>query len=674
MKFGSLFFFALVLCFFFLGFPAAFSAEPAPASTSQENFEVAGRVFTENGPLADARVSAYLSYADIGAGKPAFEADLADEQGSFTMLLPAATYYFVARGSKDNIDYFAFHGNNPIATGGTNLWLAFQATPVADPVAREGGPAISGRVTFKGEPVTDGYVSAYLTSAKTFKGLGYKTESIKRDGTFHLNLPPGDYVLVAKKMLGGGSLRPPQRGDLIGYFAGNPVSLAADREISVEIGLYPKADRTSFTDVPQIRTNTYPTAETIAAVGGSGIAGRVTSADGNPIENIFVLAYPARSEVFQMYHLSHGTTYSARTGKDGRYFVPIDQSGQYNVVARDILGDGPHRGELYGLYQGDAMHQVSYAAGSRLENIDIVAGRTMEEPAVAGDVGLQIPAAAQRFNNPEINSDITILEDTVWSGRVLIRGKVSVKRGATLFLEPGTEVRFAFLDRDQNNIGDGELLIEGRILALGTAENKIRFSSAEPEPKPNDYSYVNVLATAGAPSIFEHCEFRHGFSGMQLHYSNVEIRNSLFEHNGEGLHWNTVNLLVEDSTFRENGVGIKFSRQEGKVLVRRNLVTDNAIGVQFVHQHINAVDFDNLNKVIEPPVFEQNNIFNNRKYNFSMGDRQEIDITVAGNWWGSGAAAEIEPTLFDRLDDDELGQVFFEPFLDSPVDRAGTPN
>jgi len=58
------------------------------------------------------------------------------------------------------------------------------------------------------------------------------------------------------------------------------------------------------------------------------------------------------------------------------------------------------------------------------------------------------------------------------------------------------------------------LRIEGRIVALGTAENRIVFTSAEKSKSVRDWSYIHLLGSQ-AENQFEYCRFEYGFSGYR---------------------------------------------------------------------------------------------------------------------------------------------------------------
>ena len=78
-------------------------------------------------------------------------------------------------------------------------------------------------------------------------------------------------------------------------------------------------------------------------------------------------------------------------------------------------------------------------------------------------------AAVSRYQGEVLNVD------TVWSGQVLIDGSVKVARDATLTIRPGTEVAFVRRDQDGDGLGDGTLIVEGRLLAAGTRAAPIVF-------------------------------------------------------------------------------------------------------------------------------------------------------------------------------------------------------
>ncbi|MBU0730542.1 MAG: hypothetical protein KKA70_12460 [Proteobacteria bacterium] len=652
--------YALVLfCIFFLG---------TPFNSLASSIKIEGRVFTESGPMAAAMVFIYKTFEEIEAETPFMVSEPTDSNGVYQVELPPDNYYFTATGLDNGKIFKAYHGSNPVKVEKENIWLTLMANEVKKPVYSDGPTSVKGLVTYKGEPIKDAYVALYRFGTKQLKGLGFRTESINNDGTFNLSVPAGKFMLVSKKMVDKKRIRPLRGGDLFCYYPENPLEVKFDQTVSVEIPCYPKNDRKSFADVPEIKENNYVTMDNLSSESQFGIRGKITDLEGKPVPNIFVMAHHTHTPVFMMFNISHGSEYVGETDKDGNYFIPVDQAGDYYIIARNTLGGGPHRGDIYGLYGGNAMHVVNLKEKQMVEGIDIAVSSALDEKYLSTLRYLDSP------NKLEIKdaalTDYTIAQDTLMSGKIEITGTLLVKRGVTLTIAPGTIVSFTKIDRDNNGIGDGEITVEGRIVARGTKEEKIYFQSAEKIPQNKDWAYLLVLATA-SDSVFEYCDIQNAFTGMQIHYSNASISDCLFHNNHEGLRFNRTNLVMEHSTFINNDIGFRFARLEGRVFLRNNLITKNDVGALFMRPHVNTVDFNEPQFNLEPPVLLNNNIYDNLGYDYKIGDRQSINVDIRNNWWGSANEQVIADRIYDKHDDEILGEALFEPFLKESVLDVG---
>ncbi len=628
--------------------------------------KIEGRVFSEEGPLKDAVVYAYKSYDDMTGGKPVLFSSPADRRGVYGMQLSSGEYYFTAKGAKDGREYFAYHGNNPVKIGPENVWLTMMTNEVKPPVYSDGATSLRGIVTYKGKRVHDAYVALYTAENKKFRGLGFRTDSAEEDGSFSLSVPPNKYIVIAKKMKGDKKIRPLINGDLFCYYPNNPVEVKSDQTVQIEVPCYPKGDRNSFVTTPAIKTNDYLTTEQLTDRYKFGIKGRIVDIEGRPMEGIYVLAYRGEYDtVFMMFHVSHGTEYAGKTDRDGNYFIPIDSDGNFHIIARNALGGSPRSGEVYGLYGGNPRHLVSFRKGQVIENINITVGEAMVEEAKYK------VKDATKVNGTVYKTDYILDRDTVWKGNILIHGTVWVKRGVTLIIEPGTVIKFKKQDRDNNGIGDGEIIIEGRIIAQGTKKNRIIFTSAEGKPEQRDWSYVLFLAT-GSDSVFEYCEFLYAFSGLQIHYSKARVANCRFVNNTEGVRYNRSNVVIEHNSFAENDMGIRFVRLEGKAAIKNNQISNNTVGILFMQPHGKTVNFymDPAPADMEMPLIVNNNISDN-EYNYKIGERRSISLDVTRNWWGSVNKQTIEEFIYDKQDDDNLGEVIYSPYLTEKVQDAG---
>ncbi|MCK4839263.1 MAG: right-handed parallel beta-helix repeat-containing protein [Desulfobulbaceae bacterium] len=268
-----------------------------------------------------------------------------------------------------------------------------------------------------------------------------------------------------------------------------------------------------------------------------------------------------------------------------------------------------------------------------------------------------------------------IRHDTTWSGEIIIEGVVVIGRAATLTIIPGTSIRFKRIDRDQDGTGDSELRILGGIIAEGTADQPITFASAETKPARRDWSYLLIYTSAKINRI-NFCEFRHGFSGLQVQFSTASVRNSLFTDNNEGIRFGRTDLAIENNRFTNNKIGIRFTRMEGPVIIRNNEITNNRTGIFLVPSGQNIRDFFEPDRSGRPwntgrLDISNNNIYDNFAYNLNLGEKQFWDLDMAGNYWGSDNREVIGARIFARNRDKSLGKVIYKPFAAKRISGAG---
>jgi hypothetical protein len=272
-------------------------------------------------------------------------------------------------------------------------------------------------------------------------------------------------------------------------------------------------------------------------------------------------------------------------------------------------------------------------------------------------------------------SDTIIHQDMTWSGDIAIRGVFVVGRGATLTIQPGTTVRFHRIDSNNDQIGDSEIRVLGRILAEGSKEAPITFKSAEKNPAPKDWSYVLIFASAKINSL-QYCLFRDAFTGLQVHFSTASVSDSVFTQNNEGLRFGRAKLKITHNTIKENNIGIRFTRMEGPVEIIGNNITQNRIGVFLVPSSQQIIDFFEPGRTGKPwneghLEIKSNNIFANTDYDLNLGAKQKWDLAIAGNWWGNADSQDIQKNIFDKSRDDALGKAIYKPVLKTPVGKAG---
>jgi hypothetical protein len=285
----------------------------------------------------------------------------------------------------------------------------------------------------------------------------------------------------------------------------------------------------------------------------------------------------------------------------------------------------------------------------------------------------------------------SIQQDQTWSGDIIVTGTVTIASGVTLTISPGTSVRFE--PRRPFFISDTGLSVNGRLIAVGTAEEPIRFTSNAIQPEPGDWGAIAFFPGSGG-SILDHViiEFPTTAVGpndsitisnsiirwvMQTalpiygnatvtHNRIYQIGASAFEvhfHTKPVITYNTISgasysgvQVIENSRptiahniIKDNGTAIDIGMQ-GSGDIQDNLITGNSTGLQI------AFAGDAASSVVR-----HNNIQDNGR-NVSVQVPQTLNAT--GNWWGTTDAAAIAARMFVDLG----GSVLYQPYENQPVD------
>ncbi len=642
-----------------------------------------GIILTEKGPLVESHVSAYRSFTEMRDGAPASISVSGDRRGFYRLDLSPGIYYLSASGADKEGEYYSFHGANPITVEDNDLWIPFMVLPVKNVLFNKlVSNSLRGRVTFRGEPVAGAQVSVYSVNDITFRGMGFFTSTTDSDGGFRMDPEPGEYVVIARKRKGFTGMRPLVKGDLFCYFPGGPVKVLELQETYMDLPCYPKDDLDAFLDAevyPSILVKKsgegsvrFREKKLYARTDSVKISGRVLNLKGRPMPDMYVKAYKGMPDnMFQMLYVRTMPEYMVRTDSNGYYSMDITDKGTFHLVARELIGEAPKKGEYYGLYEGAANHSI-LVADKPQENIDMNVSRVMAGRKAKKK---ELCAEDEYIKDHHFKEDTVLSSDTVWSGEIIIDGLVHVARGATLTISPGTVVKFRNIDRNGDGVGDGKIKVSGRLVAEGEPDSMISFVSAEPEPSKMDWSYLIFFASADN-NVIRYCRFEHAFTGVQVHFSRAAISDSVFTNNHEGIRFGRTELDISHNDITGNSYGIRFTRLEGPVIIEKNNIKDNRVGVFHVPSNQSIVDFSETFEKKEvfhehQPVVRSNNISYNYEYNYRLGERQGYNILLKDNWWGAADADAVSETIYDSKMDSTLGDILFRPYLSLPVNDAG---
>jgi len=200
-------------------------------------------------------------------------------------------------------------------------------------------------------PLEGTYLYVYKKGMDLYGPAFAVSEATGADGAFDLQLPDGDYIVVARKRDNGDTAGPVLAGDNKSDF----------------INLAVHGGETELTVLAPVKVGDSRRLTKDAAVTRTGLAGLITDSDGQPVEG-------ARVHVYDHVQMSERPKFvSEKTGPDGRYLLYLPEGGTYYLAARDKFGGPPKLGDLYGRYDQGTIEPsaVVVPEGEILQGVDI---------------------------------------------------------------------------------------------------------------------------------------------------------------------------------------------------------------------------------------------------------------------------------------------------------------
>ena len=288
------------------------------------------------------------------------------------------------------------------------LFILLLALPGAASAA-----SVSGKLTAAGAPAAGVRLLAWPISTQTLTGEApFGSERTGEDGAFRLELPAGDYYLLA------------DGEELFAFYGRNPVNIPAEGLADVSIGMLPKR-------LPPPEKNGGET---------TGIVGRVT-VDGRPLPGAVVYLYSDLSTRLKGMGLS-----MVQTDDQGYFETPIWPGTYYLVVRHRRSSDlsGPLRaGDAFGYYPANPLR----IAEGKVERITIPALEVPEKVDLLSDSlfgGTRIQGRiVDRENRPVAGVRALLYDERTMLNRPLYvsqptgadgRFALSLPRGGTYYL------------------------------------------------------------------------------------------------------------------------------------------------------------------------------------------------------------------------------------------------
>jgi len=162
--------------------------------------------------------------------------------------------------------------------------------------------------------------------------------------------------------------------------------------------------------------------------------------------------------------------------------------------------------------------------------------------------------------------------NTVWTlvdSPFVLSKDVTVLNGVTLTLEPGVEVRFG---------GNFSLIVNGKLVAVGTQEKPIKFTSNKIKPEAGDWGTILISGTS-QPSSLKHCLIEYGKNGITLLDGSALIENNLIANNSEsGIHIEgSSQATIQNNIIKSNGDGITLTGNltSSTITIKQNQISSN---------------------------------------------------------------------------------------------------
>jgi len=206
----------------------------------------------------------------------------------------------------------------------------------------------------------------------------------------------------------------------------------------------------------------------------------------------------------------------------------------------------------------------------------------------------------------------SITQDTVWTlvdSPFVVSKNVTVHPNVTLTVEPEVEVRFG---------GSFSMIVEGRLVARGTKDQVIMFTSNSHEPEAGDWGTIKF--TGVQSSLLTYCIIEYGTNGTMIEDGTLNIQESWVRLNSEnGIMIKNGYVEVKNNQIVNNTMSGIYIAGGNRVNVQNNNITLNGDGVTVT---------GNSTKEI---TIHQNEILLNKQSGILLLEANALDNTVILN-------------------------------------------
>lgn len=248
-----------------------------------------------------------------------------------------------------------------------------------------------------------------------------------------------------------------------------------------------------------------------------------------------------------------------------------------------------------------------------------------------------------------------------WSGQVYVDGDVTVPKGVTLFIEPGTRIVFRSnfdklkSGKDPNHI---EFVVLGTLVANGIeGDGPIIFTSEKASSQPGSWHGI-VLKGLATTSILKHCLVEYAYNGITCYGSSPAISNCEARFNQyAGISCEIRSAAqIRSCSLVSNAFAGLICELGSTPLLEKSIITENTNGIIIFDRSM-----PDLGRFAaqEGESSGENHIFGNLETD--VYNRSIHDVYAQNNTWDSSNSIEIQDRIRDKETNPSYGKVIFEP-------------
>ena len=264
---------------------------------------------------------------------------------------------------------------------------------------------------------------------------------------------------------------------------------------------------------------------------------------------------------------------------------PVRVSGCRVGVALEGTGRGGFEGEGEISVTGNSVGVVRFPGGPPIpgkirsagnEEADLITwDDPPETPAEEPPPGRPVPSpGALRIGDTFLDRDRTL------SGDIVVEGVIRVAPAATLRIEPGSRLFFAFRDTDGDGIGENGIFLQGTLVASGTAERPIGFyPEGAPAGNRGRWDSINFMVSESGGNLLEHVEIAGAYRGLHAHFSRVAGRNLRIADCFRGIQFQESEVELSDVRVRDSGSALRCRDSNVRLARFRSIGTTTGVNI-----------------------------------------------------------------------------------------------